>query len=127
MSFRLFVYGSLLPGQPGCRLAEPFLLERTPGAVMGELYAGEYPFLVPGGGGPVYGEWYLLKTEALAVLDAYEDYYGPGHPDNEYERILITDSGGGLQGWTYAAADGRGYPRIPSGSWLRHLEEAGRL
>lgn len=55
------------------------------------------------------------------MLDAYEDYYGPGHPDNDYNRVWMKDLDGRREGWTYVSESSRGYPLIGSGSWVRHL------
>lgn len=123
MQIRLFVYGTLLPDQPGYLMMKPYLIDRSPGAVYGGLFAGDdYPFLVPGGRSLVYGEWFLLKREALPLLDEYEGYEGPGNPGNEYERIWISDASGKKEGWVYAVSSAKGLPRITSGSWVEHLQ-----
>lgn len=117
---RLFVYGSLLPGQEGYPLVEPFLLSREPGMVRGKLYAAEYARYVPGGDDMVRGEWYTLDPRVLPILDDYEDYHGPGHPDNEYERVAVADAATGAVGWVYARpAAGPEDRLVESGNWLK--------
>lgn len=121
----LFVYGSLLPGLSGHHLAEPYLRGTKPGAVKGRLYVNEYPALVPDEQGiPVTGEWLALDEAALPALDAYEDYYGPDHPDNEYERVWIKDVSGDPEGWAYVYSSGDGLKEVPAGFWKDFLEAA---
>ncbi|MFI8810419.1 MULTISPECIES: gamma-glutamylcyclotransferase family protein [unclassified Streptomyces] len=89
-----FVYGTLLPGEPNHDL---FLRGRTtgerpavlPGAL---LYDGPgYPYAIEGDGA-VHGT--LIRAvpgvygELLGLLDHLEEYLGPGHPRNLYERVI---------------------------------------
>ncbi|MDT0493479.1 gamma-glutamylcyclotransferase family protein [Streptomyces griseus] len=89
-----FVYGTLLPGEPNHDL---FLRGRTAGeraAVLPRalLYDGPgYPYAIDGHG-RVHG---ILLTaapgvygELLGLLDHLEEYLGPGHPRNLYERVV---------------------------------------
>ncbi|MFD2671257.1 gamma-glutamylcyclotransferase family protein [Marinicrinis sediminis] len=69
--------------------------------------------------GIVHGEWLTLNKEALSVLDALEDYFGPAHPDNEYDRVWIQDVSRAREGWVYVWRAHRHAPLIPSGSWRR--------
>lgn len=115
----VFVYGTLLPGESNHAVALPYLEETRPGRVRGRLYnVGDlYPALVPdAAAGWVIGDWLRLRKEALPLLDALEDYRGPGE-DNEYERIRIEDGEAGLGGWVYVYPDSRGLPAIESGDW----------
>ncbi|MFJ9050085.1 gamma-glutamylcyclotransferase family protein [Streptomyces bacillaris] len=89
-----FVYGTLLPGEPNHEL---FLRGRTTGerpAVLPRalLYDGPgYPYAIDGHG-RVHGT--LLTAvpgvygELLGLLDHLEEYLGPGHPRNLYERVV---------------------------------------
>lgn len=117
----LFVYGTLLSGEANYHIVEPYVLSARPGAVRGTLYdAGAYPALVLSGWeqGLVKGEWLVLRDEALAKTDKLEEYFGPGSPDNDYERVWIRDvKYEEREGWVYVWNGSRGYPRIPGGSW----------
>ncbi|MDX3328964.1 gamma-glutamylcyclotransferase [Streptomyces sp. ME02-6979-3A] len=89
----LFVYGTLLPGEPN---HDRFLRGRTcqerpavlPGAL---LYEGPgYPYAVEGHG-TVHGALVTAApgayAELLGLLDDLEEFLGPGHPRNLYERV----------------------------------------
>ncbi|MFF8604804.1 gamma-glutamylcyclotransferase family protein [Streptomyces sp. NPDC015346] len=127
-----FVYGTL---RPGAYNHDRFLLGRTtreeparlPGAL---LYEGPgYPYAVPDEHeGEIVGD--LLTPapgaygELLSVLDALEEYFGPGHPLNLYERaereVVRVADGARVPAWVYFAAPGTplGTP-ITGGDWLR--------
>jgi gamma-glutamylcyclotransferase (GGCT)/AIG2-like uncharacterized protein YtfP len=121
---RLFVYGTLLHGQP----AHPRLgrvRNRWSASVRGLLYAlpEGYPGLWPHRRQAVRGE--VIEFEpgdlenTLAELDAYE---GP-----KYVRVLRRprlDDGRMLWAWCYRLAcqtHVREAPRIPEGDWLAHV------
>lgn len=120
---RVFVYGSLLPGLPGYPVAEPYVLDWSPGKVRGRLYdAGHYPALVLDGNGiKIEGVWLSLREEGLAALDEYEDYFGPGE-GNEYERVWVRDASADFAGWIYVYPDPRGLPPINQPSWLKYMQ-----
>lgn len=122
---RVFVYGTLLPGESNHHIVAPFLAAEppVPGSVRGLLYdAGPYPGLVPDPQGTdVRGMWLSVTPEGLAAMDELEEYYGPGDARNEYDRILVRDAYSGLEGYIYVWGDGRGFPLIPSGSWKQRL------
>lgn len=121
---RIFVYGSLLTGAYNHHVAAPFVRSAQSGGVRGRLYdKGDYPALVVDEKGPVAaGEWLTVTDEALEVLDAFEDFHGPGHPSNEYERVWVRDAESDLEGWAYAHADGEGLKLIPGGSWKDYAD-----
>ncbi|MFJ4967769.1 gamma-glutamylcyclotransferase family protein [Streptomyces sp. NPDC088755] len=89
-----FVYGTLLPGEPNHDL---FLRGRTSGeraAVLPRalLYEGPgYPYAIDGHG-RVHGTLLTAAPgvygELLGLLDHLEEYLGPGHPRNLYERVV---------------------------------------
>ncbi|MET4672862.1 gamma-glutamylcyclotransferase family protein [Streptomyces sp. PvR018] len=89
-----FVYGTLLPGEPNHDL---FLRGRTSGeraAVLHRalLYDGPgYPYAIDGHG-RVHGTLLTaapgVYEELLGLLDHLEEYLGPGHPRNLYERVV---------------------------------------
>ncbi|MFJ8695471.1 gamma-glutamylcyclotransferase family protein [Streptomyces roseolilacinus] len=125
-----FVYGTLRPGEPNHAL---FLRGRTaaeeparlPGSV---LHDGPgYPYAVRGGTGHVAGDLVHAAPGAygglLASLDLLEEYHGPGHPLNLYERrrcdVVRVRDGAPVPAWVYvAAARAVPGPRIPGGDWL---------
>lgn len=88
-----FVYGTLLPGEPNHDL---FLRDRAiaeqpallPGAL---LYEGPgYPYAIEGHGtvrGTLVTAAPAVYAELLVLLDRLEEYAGPGHPRNLYERV----------------------------------------
>ncbi|MGG1312605.1 gamma-glutamylcyclotransferase family protein [Cohnella laeviribosi] len=121
-SVRLFVYGTLLPDFEGFKLIEPYLLTApVPGRVRGRLVdAGAYPALVLGETkekGNVKGLWYEIRREALAELDAYEEFHGIEEP-NDYERVWVSDAERPeVSGWAYVWADSRGLRFASADFW----------
>ncbi|MCP9959112.1 MULTISPECIES: gamma-glutamylcyclotransferase family protein [Streptomyces] len=125
-----FVYGTLRPGERNHALllrgrtaaAEP---ARLPGAA---LHDGPgYPYAVRGGTGEVAGELVRAAPGAygglLSALDRLEEYHGPGHPLNLYERrrcdVVRQRDGALVPAWVYvAAARAVPGPRIPGDDWL---------
>ncbi|MFI7234492.1 gamma-glutamylcyclotransferase family protein [Streptomyces cyaneofuscatus] len=110
-----FVYGTLLPGEPNHDL---FLRGRTSGeraAVLPRalLYDGPgYPYAIDGHG-HVHGTLLTAAPgvygELLALLDHLEEYLGPGHPRNLYERVvreveLPGEEPVATRAWVYLAA-----------------------
>jgi gamma-glutamylcyclotransferase (GGCT)/AIG2-like uncharacterized protein YtfP len=59
--------------------------------VEGEIYDSPYgyPFMKQSKKKKVYGELYQIDKEELELLDALEDYRGPGER-NLYDRVLET-------------------------------------
>ncbi|MEU3451717.1 gamma-glutamylcyclotransferase family protein [Streptomyces thermolilacinus] len=126
-----FVYGTLRPGQPNhalCLAGRTARVEaaRLPGAVLHDGPGYPYALRDPGGGG-VTGELVHAAPGAygdlLAVLDRLEEYHGPGHPLNLYERlrcdVLRVRDGARVPAWVYvAAARAVPGPRIADGDWL---------
>ncbi|WP_367572867.1 gamma-glutamylcyclotransferase family protein [Streptomyces globisporus] len=131
-----FVYGTLLPGEPNHDL---FLRGRTAGerpAVLPRalLYDGPgYPYAIEGHG-RVHGTLLVAAPgvygELLGLLDHLEEFLGPGHPRNLYERVVRevelpgTGDGGSVRAWVYLAANAvtrslrTGGVRIPEGRWV---------
>ncbi|MFD4128639.1 gamma-glutamylcyclotransferase family protein [Streptomyces globisporus] len=131
-----FVYGTLLPGEPNHDL---FLRGRTAGerpAVLPRalLYDGPgYPYAIEGHG-RVHGTLLVAAPgvygELLGLLDHLEEFLGPGHPRNLYERVVRevelpgTGDGGSVRAWVYLAATAvtrslrTGGVLIPEGRWI---------
>lgn len=133
-----FVYGTLLPGEPNHDL---FLRGRTAGerpAVLPRslLYDGPgYPYAIEGHG-RVHGTLLVaapgMYGELLGMLDHLEEFLGPGHPRNLYERVArevelpgrgAPDAGDSVRAWVYLAATAvtrslrTGGVLIPGGRW----------
>ncbi|MEU3003295.1 gamma-glutamylcyclotransferase family protein [Streptomyces sp. NPDC006863] len=131
-----FVYGTLLPGEPNHDL---FLRGRTaeerpavlPRAL---LYDGPgYPYAIEGHG-RVHGTLLVAAPgvygELLGLLDHLEEFLGPGHPRNLYERVVReveprdSGDGGSVRAWVYLAATAvtrslrTGGVLIPEGRWI---------
>ncbi|MFC4304957.1 gamma-glutamylcyclotransferase family protein [Cohnella boryungensis] len=115
---RLFIYGSLLPGQYNHFVAEPFVLQAFPGQVRGKLAdAGCYPALVIGSGGIVRGLWMDIAREGLPAIDELEEFFGI-EEKNDYERVWVTDAENpAVEGWVYAWTDARGFPLTEEEWW----------
>ncbi|WP_331445776.1 gamma-glutamylcyclotransferase family protein [Streptomyces xanthochromogenes] len=128
----LFVYGTLRPGE---RYHRRFLDGRTrserPALLTGALlYDGPgYPYALPGDG-TITGTLIELEPadhpQLLAALDELEEYVGPGHPRNLYDRLVreALVEGRPVRSWVYLAAPrlarellASGTP-IPGGDWL---------
>ncbi|KPC84794.1 MULTISPECIES: gamma-glutamylcyclotransferase family protein [Streptomyces] len=137
-----FVYGTLLPGEPN---HDRFLRGRTheerPAALPGALlYEGPgYPYAIEGHG-TVRGALVTAEpgayAELLGLLDDLEQYLGPEHPRNLYERVTrrvvpmprpgASGSGRGepVRAWVYLAATAvtrslrTGGTPVPDGDWL---------
>ena len=112
---RVFVYGTLLAGEPNHRLLRTASFEglaRTAdGFALFDL--GAFPGMVRTEAGVVHGEVYRVDDRTLAALDRLE-----GHPDF-YVRTLIRLADG-HEVWAYLldAVRVRGRAVIPSGRWL---------
>ena len=119
MSDRLFVYGTLRPGDVRWVILEGFVADE--GAI--DTAAGRvfdtglgYPAAVFGGDGTIHGRTYPLRAdrvdEALAVLDEEE-----GTVRGLFHRVTIT-TGRGHIAWAYAYGGGLDLTLIESGDWL---------
>jgi len=118
----VFVYGTLLAGESNHAIIAPYVLAAAPGHVRGWLYnVGDYPALVlDDNGEEIEGEWLELSDEALVPMDELEGYGGVD-ADNDYERVVASDSrNAGQSGWIYVWRESRGCRRIEGGSWRRH-------
>lgn len=117
---RVFVYGTLLAGEPNHRLLARARLVaegRTPPEY--ELRdLGAFPGLVGDGAHAVEGEVYEVDPETLAALDRLE-----GHP-GFYRRTPITlADGAAVQTYLIPPERVAGRPVITSGSWRARRQE----
>ncbi|MDF1555409.1 MAG: gamma-glutamylcyclotransferase [Deferrisomatales bacterium] len=119
---RVFVYGTLQVGGRYHHLAAPFVRGWTKGSAPGVLLnLGEYPGWVEGVG-TVRGQVLRLQPieRALGIFDQLEDYLGPGHPDNLYQRlsVVVTTPHGPVRAWGYRYVGPRsGHAVLPGGRW----------
>lgn len=110
----LFVYGTLMRGEPGHHHMAGcgFVCEDQTVSGYGLVHVTWYPGLVPHAGGTVFGEVYEVPTSRWATLDAYEDC------PEFYERTAIPlASGRHPQAYFYRRPEG--LPLIASGDWRR--------
>ena len=123
---KVFVYGTLLAGEPNSRLLAR--AQRIGDARTEEGFAlfdlGAFPGMVRAREGIVVGELYEVDRETLAALDRLE-----GHP-SFYRRTAITLAPP-MQAepvWTYLLRPEQvaGRIRIESGSWRAHRAEEKR-
>jgi gamma-glutamylaminecyclotransferase len=125
---KVFVYGTLLAGEPNSRLLARS--QRLGDARTGEGFAlfdlGAFPGMVRAraGVGSVIGELYEVDDETLEALDRLE-----GHP-SFYRRTAITlaPPRDAEPVWTYLLRPEQvaGRKQIPSGSWRAHRAEERR-
>ena len=117
---RVFVYGTLLSGEPNHRLladAELVGAARTePDFDLVSL--GAFPAMIAGGATAIAGEVYEVDRPTLDALDRLE-----GHPRFYRRRAVRLDDGGEVLAYLLTPDQVRGRPRISSGDWRRAREE----
>ena len=105
--FRLFVYGTLIPGESNYRLIERHVRSARPGHIEGVLIdLGAFPALVAGDG-IVRGVVLELDSEATAITDRLEGFH-PGDDHSLYLRKEVMaqiDDGEQVTAWTYEFSD----------------------
>lgn len=122
MTTRVFVYGSLLAGEPNHRhmgRARLLGIART-----APLYAlvdtGPYPALIDAAQvgvapGAIVGELYEVTDAELAALDAFE-----GHPHWYRRGSIALDDASTAEAYFAGPAIAEGHPVIPCGCWRTH-------
>ncbi|WP_088892221.1 gamma-glutamylcyclotransferase family protein [Leptolyngbya ohadii] len=132
---RVFVYGSLKPGEKYFdRYCAPYLVEMQEAIVYGTLYdlPVGYPAILPGRD-PVRGYLFTFEDpEALTLLDELEEYQ-PDRPveQNEYQRREIETFDLHQQplgrAWIYEMTqeqvEALGGVILPEGNWSRSAIE----
>lgn len=117
---RVFVYGTLLAGEPNHRvLVGATLVGHACTAPAFELRdLGTFPGLVRGGAHAVGGEVYEVDAPTLARLDALE-----GHPRfYRRTRIALAD-GTNVETYLLTPEQVEGRPVIVSGNWRSRRKE----
>jgi gamma-glutamylaminecyclotransferase len=125
MNHPVFVYGSLMSGQPNHHLlsgAESVGPDRTQDRAFRMVDVGGFPAADTGGREWVHGELYRVDDATLARLDRLE-----GHP-TLYRRRRVR-LGWGEDAWIYlspklAARGDR--PTVPDGDWSEYLANTKR-
>jgi gamma-glutamylcyclotransferase (GGCT)/AIG2-like uncharacterized protein YtfP len=123
----LFVYGTLLSGQPAFHLiahaVERFAPAKAPGLVMHNV--GRYPIAVPGQG-QIVGEVHWLYPERyVALLAELDEYEGAEYKRQVYTALLTGDQQT-AEVWifvgdpVYAAR----FPLVPDGDWRRWVRQS---
>lgn len=117
---RVFVYGTLLAGEPNHRLlvgARLVAAARTkPVFELRDL--GGFPGLVRGGAHAVANEVYEVDEPTLAALDRLE-----GHPRFYRRSRIALDGGATVETYLLAPEQVEGLPVIDSGSWRARSKE----
>ena len=133
--FPLFVYGTLRRGGRNHALLKGSVFihkTRIQGYMMWSF--GAYPAILPAHEprkpekSYITAELYEVDAARLARIDRLETYFGPGHPQNLYERIQATDVSG-QQAFLYVFAAGRILQKpfrqqkkpLPGGDWFDRL------
>ena len=120
---RVFVYGTLLSGEPNHHLlhGQPLVGEARTEARFDLVSLGGFPAMVPGGEVAVRGEVYDVDEETLADLDRLEGY--PGFYTREPVELHGEVAGEAL---AYLLPPERvaERPTIPTGDWKTWRKEA---
>ncbi|ATB45924.1 gamma-glutamylcyclotransferase family protein [Corallococcus macrosporus] len=120
ISTRIFVYGTLLSGEPNHRLLRGARLigpARTQPRF--SLYDyGPFPALASRGKHAIEGEVYEVDALMLAALDRLE-----GHPRFYQRTSIALDGAGRAEAYLFPKGRLAGRPIIESGCWRTHLKE----
>jgi len=111
-SQRVFVYGTLMRGEPmHGLLGEAALVAQIRTAPTYTLVLlGAYPAMLRSGSTPIVGELYLIGRSAIPTLDDYEG--------DQYERATVELEDGTVAiAWFGREKVGTGFHPIPSGDW----------
>ncbi len=130
----LFVYGTLLPGQPNYALLQGYVMAHEPAWFEnGRLYdMGYYPMMVEQPGCIVKGAVLTLHPrtyeQIINNLDSLEGYNPLNLADSMYHRlprVVKTANGRSLAVWVYLVQTHQvtGLEAIDSGDWAGHLTE----
>ena len=115
---RLFVYGTLMSGEPFHHrlMGKARFLTKAKTAPSYRLVdLGEYPGLVDEGDTAVVGELYEIDEALQTVIDRLE-----GHPYLYHRSSLTLEDGSEATGYLLPKKAGDTYPVILDGDWKRH-------
>jgi gamma-glutamylaminecyclotransferase len=113
---RLFVYGSLLAGEPNDRALEGgYFVGRAQTAARYSLFdLGAYPAMTVDGEHSIAGELYDVDDAVLARLDRLE-----GHPHFYVRQPIVLADGEIVESYLLAQTHIAGAPLISHGDWRR--------
>lgn len=118
---RLFVYGSLLTGEPGHNLLEGSTLlglaRTAPQFYLVDL--GQYAALVPGGTSSVVGELYSISAQMRRRIDVERQV-----PVLFERRPVALDDGTEVDAYVMSFDKVRGRRRVAHGDWKRRFSGA---
>jgi gamma-glutamylcyclotransferase (GGCT)/AIG2-like uncharacterized protein YtfP len=119
-STRVFVYGTLLRGQPNHRLLERamFIGEACTEARFALVDMGPFPAMTGGGATRIVGELYAVDASTLSALDRLE-----GHPRFYRRQRIRIENAGVAYAYLVTAEQARGLPVIVSGDWRQQQKE----
>jgi gamma-glutamylaminecyclotransferase len=114
---RVFVYGSLMRGEPNHVLLAraAFVGPGRTRAEFGMVSLGAFPAILAGGATAIEGEVFEVDTTTLAGLDRLE-----GHPRFYRRTEIVLESGGPVETYLLPKSKNFNYLVIPSGSWRAH-------
>ena len=117
---RVFVYGTLLSGEPNHRLltAASLVGEARTEPAFDLVSLGAFPAMVAGGRTAVSGEVYEVDAGTLAELDRLE-----GHPRFYQRQRIRLEDGGEVLAYVLTADHALGRPPIASGNWRHEQKE----
>ncbi len=117
---RVFVYGTLLSGEPNHRLlaSAARVGEARTEPAFDLVSLGAFPAMVAGGRTAVAGEVYEVDAATLADLDRLE-----GHPRFYQRRRIRLEDGGEVLAYVFTSEQARGRPAIASGNWRHERKE----
>ena len=110
---RIFVYGTLMTGQPNHGLLEEATHLGTghTEAAFDLINLGAFPALLAGGSTSVRGELYEVNSQTLAALDRLE-----GHPLFYRRGTIRLETGKKVAAYLFPKRP-RSAAKIPSGDW----------
>jgi len=111
---RVFVYGTLLEGEPNHRLLAAATLVGAAATkpVFSLADLGFFPAMVEGGASAVRGEVYEVDPPTLARLDVLE-----GHPRFYRRQRVVLADGSTAETYVLSPEQAAGRPLISSGDW----------
>ena len=120
MTHRVFVYGTLLAGEPNHRLLRRSRLvgEATTADGFALHNLGPFPGMVRATAGHVRGEVYEVDEATLAALDRLE-----GHPRFYRRTRIALEDGAAVETYLLAPEQVEGRPVIDSGNWRARRKE----
>lgn len=113
---RVFVYGTLLSGEPNHRLLAraEFVGEARTEPAFELVDLGAFPAMIPGGRSAIAGEVYTVDGPTLTNLDRLE-----GHPRFYIRQTIRLDDGSEVLTYLLSQDQVCGCSRIPGGDWRR--------